>query len=87
MCLPCRVHSKGSLGYINQLATEKKLTNMSIAINCIDFTKKTHSYTYGYGKYGKYGSYGKYGHYGHYGSYGNYASSHYSSPNDNSIKK
>lgn len=78
---------KAAFDYINQLATEKKLTNMSIAINCIDFTKKTHSYTYGYGKYGKYGSYGKYGHYGHYGSYGNYASSHYSSPNDNSIKK
>ncbi|MCM1077996.1 MAG: polysaccharide biosynthesis tyrosine autokinase [Bacteroidales bacterium] len=78
---------KAAFSYINQLAAEEKLTNVSIAINGIDFSKKTHSYTYGYGKYGNYGKYGSYGRYGNYGSYGNYANSHYGSPDDNSVKK
>lgn len=81
---------KNAISYINQLAGEKKLNNISIVINGIDFTKKTHSYTYGYGKYGKYGKYGSYGRYGRYGNYknyGNYANSHYGSPHDDSVKQ
>lgn len=52
-----------------------------------------------YGKYGSYGKYGRYGSYGHYGGYGygygygyvsygygSYSSSHYSDPNDDSVK-
>lgn len=80
---------KNAISYINQLAGEKKLNNISIVINGIDFTKKTHSYTYGYGKYGKYGKYGSYGRYGRYGNYknyGNYANSHYGCPHDESVK-
>lgn len=81
---------KNAISYINQLAGEKKLNNISIVINGIDFTKKTHSYTYGYGKYGKYGKYGNYGRYGRYGNYknyGNYANSHYGCPHDESVKQ
>ena len=47
----------------------KKLKNMSLVLNGVDYTKNSR---YGYGKYG-YGKYG-YGKYG-YGSYGNTNSS------------
>ncbi len=81
---------KASFNIINNLATEKKLPNMCIAINGIDLSEKKYGYYYGYGKYGKYGRYGHYGKgstYGTYGSYGNYVNSQYGNKNDNSIKK
>lgn len=81
---------KASFDIINNLAEEKKLPNMCIAINGIDLSEKKYGYYYGYGKYGKYGRYGHYGKgssYGHYGSYGDYANSHYGNKNDNSVKK
>ena len=82
---------KDSFIFINKLAAEKKLPNMSLIINGIDMSKKKHSYSYGYGKYGKYGRYGQYGKHSSYGSYGagygNYANSHYGDKNDTSIKQ
>ena len=81
---------KTSFGLINNLAEEKKLPNLCIAINGIDLSEKKYGYYYGYGKYGKYGRYGHYGKgssYGAYGSYGDYANSHYGKKDDNSIKK
>ena len=82
---------KDSFIFINKLAAEKKLPNMSLIINGIDMSKKKHSYYYGYGKYGKYGRYGQYGKHNSYGSYGsgygNYANSHYGDKNDTSIKQ
>lgn len=82
---------KDSFVFINKLAAEKKLPNMSLIINGIDMSKKKHSYYYGYGKYGKYGRYGHYGKHSSYGSYGagygNYANSHYGDKNDTSIKQ
>ena len=82
---------KDSFIFINKLAAEKKLPNMSLIINGIDMSKKKHSYYYGYGKYGKYGRYGHYGKHSSYGSYGagygNYANSHYGDKNDTSIKQ
>ena len=82
---------KDSFIFINKLAAEKKLPNMSLIINGIDMSKKKHSYYYGYGKYGKYGRYGQYGKHSSYGSYGsgygNYANSHYGDKNDTSIKQ
>lgn len=81
---------KESFKYINTLAEEKKLPNMSIVINGIDMSKKKYGYYYGYGRYGKYGKYGRYGKYGNYRSYGNtygsYVNSHYGDKNDSSIK-
>lgn len=76
---------KACFDIINNLAEEKKLPNMCIAINGIDLSEKKYSYYYGYGKYGKYGRYGK--GYGHYGNYNDYENSPYGSKNDNSIKK
>lgn len=81
---------KTSFALINNLAEEKKLPNLCIAINGIDLSEKKYGYYYGYGKYGKYGRYGHYGKgssYGAYGSYGDYANSHYGKKDDNSIKK
>ena len=52
---------------LETLYASKKLKNMSIVLNGVDYSKKGR---YGYGKYG-YGKYG-YGKYGYgYGSYGN----------------
>ena len=78
--------AKDSFGYINELAREKKLPNMSIVINGIDMSKKKYGYQYGYGKYGKYGKYGAHK-YGSYGRYGNYTNSHYGDKNDTSVKQ
>lgn len=82
---------KANFGMINELAADKKLPNMCIAINGIDLSDKKYGYYYGYGKYGKYGKYGHYGKgraYGSYGSsYGDYANSHYGNKNDNSVKR
>ena len=78
--------AKESFNYINQLASEKKLPNMSVAINGIDLSKKKYGYYYGYGKYSKYGRYGKHK-YSSYGSYGGYTSSHYGDKNDTSVKQ
>ncbi len=91
---------KSSFDLINSLSQEKKLPNMSIAINGIDMSKKKYGYYYGYGKYGKYGRYGRYGTYGKYGRYGSYGSygtygygygsygtSHYGNKNDTSVKR
>ena len=82
---------KDSFKFINALARENKLPNMSLVINGIDMSKKKYGYYYGYGKYGKYGKYGRYGKYGNYGSYGSsygdYANSHYGDKNDNSVKR
>ena len=82
---------KDSFIFVNKLAAEKKLPNMSLIINGIDMSKKKHSYYYGYGKYRKYGRYGQYGKHSSYGSYGagyrNYANSHYGDKNDTSIKQ
>ena len=80
---------KNSLTMVNQLASEKKLTNVCIIINGVDMSKKKYGYYYGYGKYGRYARIGHgYGYgYGSYGSsYGNYAESHYGKKDDNSIK-
>ncbi len=81
--------AKSSFDLVNNLASEKKLPNVSVVINGIDMSKKKYGYSYGYGKYGKYGKYGygKYGKYGSYGSYGSYANSSYGSKDDNSVKK
>lgn len=77
---------KEAFGYINDLAKEKKLSNMCVVINGIDMSKKKYGYYYGYGRYGKYGRYGhKSGTYG--SSYGNYTSSHYGDVNDTSVKQ
>jgi len=80
---------KVSFQMINNLAEEKKLPNLCIAINGIDLSEKKYGYYYGYGKYGKYGRYGHYGKsgYGSYGQYGNYANSHYGKKDDDSIKR
>lgn len=81
---------KASFNLINNLAEEKKLPNMCVAINGIDLSEKKYGYYYGYGKYGKYGRYGHYGKgssYGTYGSYGDYSKSHYGNENDNSVKR
>jgi capsular exopolysaccharide synthesis family protein len=91
---------KSSFDLINSLSQEKKVPNMSIAINGIDMSKKKYGYYYGYGKYGKYGRYGRYGTYGKYGRYGSYGSygtygygygsygtSHYGNKNDTSVKR
>lgn len=82
---------KDSFKFINVLAKENKLPNMSLVINGIDMSKKKYGYYYGYGKYGKYGKYGRYGKYGNYGSYGSsygdYANSHYGDKNDTSVKR
>lgn len=82
---------KDSFKFINALARENKLPNMSLVINGIDMSKKKYGYYYGYGKYGKYGKYGRYGKYGNYGSYGSsygdYANSHYGDKNDTSVKR
>ena len=75
---------KAYFGIINSLAEEKKLPNPCLAINAIDMSLKKYGYQYGYGKYGKYG---KYMGYNNYSTYGSYSSSHYSNPNDNSIKQ
>jgi capsular exopolysaccharide synthesis family protein len=90
---------RSSFAMFNNLASSGKLSNACIAINGIDMSMRKYGYAYGYGKYGrygKYGSYGKYGRYGSYGSYGgygyvsygygSYSSSHYSDPNDDSVK-
>ena len=63
---------KASFNLINNLAEEKKLPNMCVAIN---------------GMYGRYGHYGKGSSYGTYGSYGDYSKSHYGNENDNSVKR
>lgn len=84
---------KDNITFLNHLAEEGKLPNVSIIINGIDMSLNKNSYRYGYGKYGKYGRYGHYGHYGNhshygsYGAYGNYSNSHYGNSNDDSIKK
>ena len=81
---------KVSFNLINNLAEEKKLPNLCIAINGIDLSEKKYGYYYGYGKYGKYGRYGHYGKgksYGTYGNYGDYSNSHYGNANDTSVKK
>lgn len=85
---------KSSFSMINDFAENKKLPNVSIVVNGVDMSKKKYGYAYGYGKYGKYGksTYRSYTHgYGSYGyqayGYGLYSSSHYSNPNDNSIRK
>ena len=81
---------KVSFNLINNLAEEKKLPNLCVAINGIDLSEKKYGYYYGYGKYGKYGRYGHYGKgksYGSYGNYGDYSNSHYGNANDTSIKK
>ncbi|MBO4802240.1 MAG: polysaccharide biosynthesis tyrosine autokinase [Bacteroidaceae bacterium] len=87
--LVCRADytPKSSFGLLNQLATEGKLPNASVAINSIDMSRRKYGYYYGYGVYGKYGRYGNYGKYGNYGHYGMYADSHYGQHDDNSIKK
>ena len=72
---------KSAFEQFNKLA---KSNNMCVVINGIDMTKKKYGYYYGYGKYGKYG---KYMGYNNYSTYGSYSSSHYSNPNDNSIKQ
>lgn len=80
---------KVSFNLINNLAEEKKLPNLCIAINGIDLSEKKYGYYYGYGKYGKYGRYGHYGKgksYGTYGNYGDYSNSHYGNANDTSVK-
>ena len=85
---------KSSFSMINDFAENNKLPNVSIVVNGVDMSKKKYGYAYGYGKYGKYGksTYRSYTHgYGSYGyqayGYGLYSSSHYSNPNDNSIRK
>ena len=85
---------KSSFSMINDFAENNKLPNVSIVVNGLDMSKKKYGYAYGYGKYGKYGksTYRSYTHgYGSYGyqayGYGLYSSSHYSNPNDNSIRK
>lgn len=85
---------KSSFSMINEFAENNKLPNVSIVVNGLDMSKKKYGYAYGYGKYGKYGksTYRSYTHgYGSYGyqayGYGLYSSSHYSNPNDNSIRK
>ena len=85
---------KSSFSMINEFAENNKLPNVSIVVNGVDMSKKKYGYAYGYGKYGKYGksTYRSYTHgYGSYGyqayGYGLYSSSHYSNPNDNSIRK
>ena len=44
---------------INELASEKKLPDLCVVINGLDFQKKKYGYYYGYGKYGKHYGYGK----------------------------
>lgn len=75
---------KSAFEQFNKLAKSNQLNNMCVVINGIDMTKKKYGYYYGYGKYGKYG---KYMGYNNYSTYGSYSSSHYSNPNDNSIKQ
>ena len=75
---------KSAFEQFNNLAKSNQLKNMCVVINGIDMTKKKYGYYYGYGKYGKYG---KYMGYNNYSTYGSYSSSHYSNPNDNSIKQ
>jgi capsular exopolysaccharide synthesis family protein len=90
---------RSSFAMFNNLASSGKLSNACIAINGIDMSMRKYGYAYGYGKYGRYGKYGNYGKYGRYGSYGSYggygyvsygygsySSSHYSDPNDDSVK-
>ncbi|MFA6832710.1 MAG: polysaccharide biosynthesis tyrosine autokinase, partial [Bacteroidaceae bacterium] len=83
---------KASFIFINQLAAEEKMPNISIVINGIDMSKKKYGYYYGYGNYGKYGRYGNYkknspGFYSSgYGNYGNYSNSRYGDKNDSSVK-
>ncbi|WP_455614558.1 GumC family protein [Bacteroides congonensis] len=50
---------KAEFTLINELAENKKLPNLCIAINGLDLQKKKYGYYYGYGKYGKYYGYGK----------------------------
>ena len=50
---------KAEFTLINELAENKKLPNLCIAINGVDLQKKKYGYYYGYGKYGKYYGYGK----------------------------
>lgn len=84
---------RSTFEFINTLAEEKKLPNMSIIINGIDMSKKKYGFYYGYGRYGKYGKYNYsntkkgYGKYGAYGSYGTYVNSHYGNKKDTSIKR
>lgn len=83
---------KASFNFINQLAAEKKMPNISIVINGIDMSKKKYGYYYGYGNYGKYGRYASYkkdspNYYSSgYGNYGNYSNSRYGDKNDSSVK-
>lgn len=50
---------KGEFTLINDLAENKKLPNLCIAINGLDLNRRKYGYYYGYGKYGKYYGYGK----------------------------
>ncbi len=83
---------KASFIFINQLAAEEKMPNISIVINGIDMSKKKYGYYYGYGNYGKYGRYASYkkdspNYYSSgYGNYGNYSNSRYGDKNDSSVK-
>ena len=83
---------RSSFAMFNNLASSGKLSNACIAINGIDMSRRKYGYAYGYGKYGRYGKYGSYGNYGGYGygyvsyGYGSYSSSHYSNPDDDSVK-
>ena len=63
---------KSAFEQLNKLAKSNQLNNMCVVINGIDMTKK---------------KYGKYMGYNNYSTYGSYSSSHYSNPNDNSIKQ
>lgn len=76
--------AKSSFKYLNDLADEKKLTNLCIVLNGIDMSKKKYGYYYGYGKYSRYGQYTGYK---SYSSYGSYANSRYGNKEDDSIKK
>lgn len=71
----CDYTPKKCFEYINELATENKLPNISIVVNGIDMSKRKHRYAYGYGYYGRVGAYygkGGYGYYGGYSKYGKY---------------
>lgn len=75
---------KSAFEQLNQLSKSKKLKNMCVIINGIDMTKKKYGYYYGYGRYGRYG---RYMGYNNYSTYGTYSSSHYSNPDDKSVKQ
>lgn len=50
---------KAEFTLINELAENKKIPNLCIAINGLDLNSRKYGYYYGYGKYGKYYGYGK----------------------------